>query len=69
MTDPNRPNLILHDSGGFETGGTAALQLVKDFVRDLSNKVNYQDRLHVIWSVRYMGTERSLSSNKLLMLF
>ena len=51
MTSPNRPDLIVHDSGGFETGGTDELQRVKDFVTDLSNKADHNDRLHVIWSV------------------
>ena len=51
MTSPERPDLIIHDSGGFESGGTDELQQVKEFVIDLSNKADIKDRLHVIWSV------------------
>ena len=50
MTSPERPDLIIHDSGGFESGGTDELQQVKEFVTDLSNKADIKDRLHIIWS-------------------
>lgn len=46
---PDRPDLILHDSGGFESGGDKEIQQVKDFIFEMSNTTEVRDRLHVIW--------------------
>ncbi|KAL8960476.1 MAG: hypothetical protein Q9193_002825 [Seirophora villosa] len=45
----NRPDLIIHDSGGFETGGDDEFQKVKEFVAGMSRATEMKDRLHVIW--------------------
>lgn len=45
----DRPDLIVHDSGGFESGGDKEFQQVKDFIVEMSNTSEMKDRLHVIW--------------------
>jgi len=45
----DRPDLILHDSGGFESGGDKEFQQVKGFIFEMSNTTEMKDRLHVIW--------------------
>ncbi|KAL8974701.1 MAG: hypothetical protein Q9197_001070 [Variospora fuerteventurae] len=45
----NRPDLIIHDSGGFESGGDDEFQQVKEFVNGMSSAREMKDRLHVIW--------------------
>jgi hypothetical protein len=39
----------LHDSGGFETGNTAQVQAVGEFIKSKVERINLEDRLHVIW--------------------
>ena len=46
---PNRPDLIVHDSGGFEFGGDKEFQQVKEFIIEMSNATEMKNRLHVIW--------------------
>ncbi len=45
----DRPDLFLHDSGGFESGGEKEFQQVKEFITEMSNATEMKDRLHVIW--------------------
>jgi hypothetical protein len=49
FTTPDRPDLIIHDSGGFEAGGTVEFEDVKKFVTERSAATEIKDRLHVIW--------------------
>ncbi|KAL8691021.1 MAG: hypothetical protein Q9224_004268 [Gallowayella concinna] len=44
-----RPNLIIHDSGGFESGGDKEVQRVKDFIVEMAKITKIEDRLHMIW--------------------
>lgn len=41
--------MIIHDSGGFESGGDDELQRVKEFVSGMSSATEMKDRLHMIW--------------------
>ena len=49
FTTKTRPDLIVHDSGGFEAGGDEEIQSVKRFVNEKSTAGSIKDRLHVIW--------------------
>ncbi|KAL9594238.1 MAG: hypothetical protein Q9219_007140 [cf. Caloplaca sp. 3 TL-2023] len=49
ITNDTRPDLIVHDSGGFESGGDRELNHVREFVKTMSNARNIRDRLHAIW--------------------
>ena len=46
-----RPDLIIHDSGGFEAGDESQMQAVARFVKDKSSRIRLEERLHVIWWV------------------
>lgn len=48
---PDRPDLVLHDSGGFEAGDTSHFQAVEKFVKvkAKASRTNLEERLHVIW--------------------
>jgi hypothetical protein len=43
------PGLIFHDSRGFESGGVAELEKVKNFINQRAKERNLQNQLHVIW--------------------
>ena len=45
----NRPDLVVHDSGGFEAGAEEELETVKDFLVKKSQEIDISSRLHVIW--------------------
>lgn len=45
----DRSDLILHDSGGFETGDESQIKLVVEFLKEKASQVRLEDRLHVIW--------------------
>lgn len=49
MTFDGRPDLIVHDSGGFEAGADSEFLAIERFLQDKSAKVNVSERLHVIW--------------------
>jgi hypothetical protein len=49
ITWDDRPDLIIHDSGGFEAGGDHELEAVERFLRDKSNEIEINKRLHIIW--------------------
>lgn len=51
----NRPDLIIHDSGGFESGGDDEFQQVKEFVNGMSSAREMKDRLHVIWCAMFQA--------------
>ncbi|KAL9611274.1 MAG: hypothetical protein Q9167_004071 [Letrouitia subvulpina] len=44
----NRPDLIIHDSGGFEAGDESQIRAVSQFVRERSLMPRIEDQLHVI---------------------
>jgi hypothetical protein len=49
ITFEGRPDLIVHDSGGFEAGADEEFKAIEEFLKEKSNAVDVIDRLHVIW--------------------
>lgn len=49
ITFEGRPDLIVHDSGGFEAGADEEFQAIESFLKEKSAAVEISDRLHVIW--------------------
>lgn len=49
IVDPNRPDIVVHDSGGFEAGDESQIQTVEDFVKEKSEVTEMEKRLHAIW--------------------
>ncbi|KAM0227196.1 hypothetical protein ACHAPO_011733 [Fusarium lateritium] len=45
----DRPDLVVHDSGGFEAGGQDELSCVQNFLKKRSGETDFKERLHVIW--------------------
>lgn len=44
-----RPNLILHDSGGFEAGTNEEVNAVTAFLQEKSNAGDIGSQIHMIW--------------------
>lgn len=44
-----RPDLIIHDSGGFEAAGVEEFEAIDEFLKDKSAEVEVDKRLHAIW--------------------
>ncbi len=44
-----RPDLIIHDSGGFEAGDESQMHAIRNFVKEKSSRIRIEERLHVIW--------------------
>ena len=44
-----RPDLIVHDSRGFEAGAEAELQTMREFLERKSASSDVRERLHIIW--------------------
>jgi hypothetical protein len=42
-------DIILHDSGGFEAGGTDGMEEIKRFIKDRMSQAKLADQLHCIW--------------------
>ncbi|CCT76258.1 uncharacterized protein FFUJ_14106 [Fusarium fujikuroi IMI 58289] len=53
----DRPDLIVHDSGGFEAGGDDELRCVQDFLKKKSSETDLDKRLHVIWYVWWLSKQ------------
>ncbi|RYC65740.1 hypothetical protein CHU98_g413 [Xylaria longipes] len=49
ITWKNRPDLIIHDSRGFEAGEVAEFDVVENFLKKKSKETELAQRLHVIW--------------------
>jgi hypothetical protein len=48
ITFAGRPDLIVHDSGGFEAGADEEFVAIEAFLKDKSNAGDIMDRLHVV---------------------
>jgi hypothetical protein len=46
---PTANGFVFHDSRGFEAGGAAELEKVKDFIKTRAESKQLKDQLHVIW--------------------
>ncbi|KIM26306.1 hypothetical protein M408DRAFT_73062 [Serendipita vermifera MAFF 305830] len=49
MVFTSNPGFRFHDSGGFESGGIAELDRVREFITQRSHEQKMEDRLHAIW--------------------
>ncbi|KAL0764341.1 hypothetical protein CaCOL14_013183 [Colletotrichum acutatum] len=49
ITWPERPDLVIHDSRGFEAAATVELQAVREFLRNKQRDTDIGKRLHAIW--------------------
>ena len=67
FTSKQNPRLILHDSQGFSHGSGANFNIVKEFIKERSQRENIRDRLHAIWFDGLFGsfcTELLIESGK-----
>lgn len=46
---PDRPDLIVHDSEGFESAGNRELVNVQEFLKRKSREKDINQRLHAVW--------------------
>ena len=46
---PGRPDLVIHDSGGFEAASLDEFKAIEDFLTEKSGEKNADKRLHAIW--------------------
>lgn len=49
IVDPARPDLIVHDSGGFEAGDDSQIESIETFVREKSRVAELENRIHAVW--------------------
>ncbi|OJD36050.1 ras gtpase [Diplodia corticola] len=63
IKDPDQPNLILHDSEGFEAGALAQMDAVTDFLHEKSAEVEVANRFHVIWFCIDSTSDRTMQSS------
>ena len=49
ITFEDRPDLIVHDSGGFEAGADEEFIAIEGFLKEKSSAIDVKDRVHVIW--------------------
>lgn len=62
ITFDGRPDLIVHDSGGFEAGAETEFQAIEEFLKEKSNAIEIKDRLHVIWFCVELNSARTLQT-------
>lgn len=49
ITWPDRNDLIIHDSGGFEAAGLEEFEAIEEFLKQKSVETEVGQRLHAIW--------------------
>ena len=49
ITFEGRPDLVVHDSGGFEAGADDEFKAIEAFLKEKSAAEDVKDKLHVIW--------------------
>ncbi|KAL8827264.1 MAG: hypothetical protein Q9170_007079 [Blastenia crenularia] len=54
--------IILHDSGGFEAGGTGELEEIKKFIKDRVKRTTLGEQLHCIWYCIDMSGNRQIQT-------
>lgn len=62
ITWEGRPDLIVHDSGGFEAGTDDELLAIEEFLRERAAADTVLARVHVIWFCVDMNSSRTLQS-------
>ncbi|KAK2773433.1 hypothetical protein CKAH01_03893 [Colletotrichum kahawae] len=60
ITWPGRPDLVIHDSRGFEAAGIAELEAVKEFLREKQRETEINKRLHAIWFCLEVNNRRPI---------
>ncbi|KAF2164250.1 hypothetical protein M409DRAFT_56937 [Zasmidium cellare ATCC 36951] len=55
-----RPDLVVHDSGGFEAGADAEFIAIEEFLKEKSEVVDVKDRVHVIWFCIEINSARTM---------
>ncbi|CAJ2508625.1 Uu.00g136510.m01.CDS01 [Anthostomella pinea] len=60
----NRPDLVVHDSGGFEAESSEETQAIEDFLKTKSApQLEIGDRLHVIWFCLDLNAPRAMQAS------
>ncbi|KAK4546616.1 hypothetical protein LTR36_001833 [Oleoguttula mirabilis] len=62
ITFEGRPDLIVHDSGGFEAGADDEYLAIEAFLKDKSAAEDVKDKLHVIWFCVDINSPRTLQT-------
>lgn len=62
ITWEGRPDLIVHDSGGFEAGTDDEFLAIEAFLRERSTAETVLARVHVIWFCVDINSPRTLQS-------
>ncbi|KAK5130600.1 hypothetical protein LTR08_001919 [Meristemomyces frigidus] len=62
ITFEGRPDLIVHDSGGFEAGADDEFRAIEAFLKNKSVAVDVKDKLHVIWFCIDVNSSRTLQT-------
>jgi GTPase SAR1 family protein len=57
-----RPDLVVHDSGGFEAGADDEFQAIEAFLKEKSTATDVMERLHVIWFCVDINSARTLQT-------
>lgn len=63
ITWPGRPDLIIHDSEGFEAAGVDEFEAIEKFFKDKSNEVELNKRLHAIWFCLEVNNPRPIQQS------
>ncbi|KAK3634116.1 hypothetical protein LTR56_015462 [Elasticomyces elasticus] len=62
ITFEGRPDLIVHDSGGFEAGEDEEFVAIEALLKDKSSTMNVADRVHVVWFCIDINRPRTLQT-------
>ncbi|KAF2765736.1 hypothetical protein EJ03DRAFT_354618 [Teratosphaeria nubilosa] len=62
ITFEGRPDLVVHDSGGFEAGADEEFVAIEQFLKDKSATLEVAARLHVIWFCVDINSPRTLQT-------
>ena len=49
ITWEGRPDLIVHDSGGFEAGADDEFKAIEEFLKEKAEATDIAEKLHIIW--------------------
>ncbi|KAI1627960.1 hypothetical protein EDD37DRAFT_606741 [Exophiala viscosa] len=65
ITFPSRPDLIVHDSCGFEAGSDEEMNVVEDFLQENSSATDLAQRIHTVWFCLEVSDSRPKQSSTL----
>jgi hypothetical protein len=49
VTFDGRPDLIIHDSRGFEAGSGSETRAIEEFLSEKAREIDLSKRVHIIW--------------------